>query len=58
MVPWLSRTQVTKSKNKRRTPARCWASRSRDGMMYARRREEAVEVADSCWYQIISFIAI
>ena len=58
MVPWLSRTQVTKSKNKRRTPARCWASQSCDGMVYARRREEAAEVTDSCWYQIIGFIAI
>ena len=47
MVPWLSKTQVTKSKNKRRTPAHCLAFRSCDGVVYVRKREEAMEVRDS-----------
>ena len=33
-------------------------SRLCDGLVYVRRREEAVEVTDSCWYQIIGFMAI
>ena len=49
IVPWSSKTQVTKSKNKRRTPAHCLASRSCDGMVYVRNREEAMEVRDSCF---------
>ena len=29
-----------------------------DGLVHVRRREEAVEVTVSCWYQIIGFMAI
>ena len=35
--------------NKRRVNGYCLASRSCDGLVYARRREEVVEVIDSCF---------
>ena len=38
-----------KSLNKRRTPAHCLASQSCDGLVHVRRREEALEVTDSCF---------
>ena len=45
--------QVTRSKNKGRTPARCLASRSCDGLVYVRRREERLEVTDTCFKIIL-----
>ena len=53
MVQWLSKTQVTKSKNKGRTPARCLASWSSDGLVHVRRRKGAMKVTDSCFWNYL-----
>ena len=43
------KTQGSETKNKGRTSAHCLASRSCDGLLHVRRREEALEVTDSCF---------
>ena len=43
------KTQGRESENKGRITANCVASRSCDGLVYVRRRKEAMEVTDSCF---------
>ena len=42
------KTQGPKSTNKRITPTRCLAFQLCDGFVYVRRREQVLEVTDSC----------